>query len=570
MLKFLRKIAIFIVVLVVISFIKKYKINDDYQFIAVNDEIIDKKELLGDVKEDELIPIVDGVRAIVDKYPKVINGNIYLSLEFVKSYFNDDFYWDAKEKILTLTTLNKVLRMKTDELTYELNNNPMPLNIPVITIDNVPFIPLTLVEKFADYDFDKREIGTIVIKNKLEDKNVAIVKDDDSRVYKLRDDSSPLIQKVSSSDELVIQSDDDAIWTKVLTNDGFLGYIKKDSIDTKVVLGKPSIKEAYDYDRRMTFEGGLNLTWNYVSSAVANTKLKEKLEGVYGLDVISPTWFHFQKEDGTLSNLADLDYVREAHNRGIQVWALFSNKFDKKLTHEVLSSTTARKKVIKQLLYYAKIYELDGINVDFENVSKKDGEYFVQFMKELTPYLKEEDLVVSVDMYVPKPWTMHYGRKEVGEIVDYVMVMAYDEHWGTSPKAGSVASLPFVDDGIEKTLKEVPKEKVVLGLPFYTRIWKETTENGETKVKSKAVSMEVAFDNFSKEGAKFKWLEDIGQFYGEYDKDGVKYKVWLEDVNSIEAKMGVYKKYDLAGVASWQLGLEKKDVWNTLKKYLDK
>ncbi len=568
-LKFFRSLFTFLLILILIMMAKKFYIKDDLKFIAVNEEMIDKKILVGEMEEDSLLPILDGKRLNIPNYPVFKNDNVYLPIDFVKEYFNDDFYWDANENILTLTTVNKVIRMSTDELTYYLNNKPLPLDIPVIKINSKPYIPLTLVEKFADFDFEKRDVGTIVIENRTVDKNLLIVKNENTSIYKIRDDSSNLIDKVSAGDELKFLGGDE-VWDKVLTNDGFLGYIKKSEVDSKIVAGKPSVKELYDYKNQMTFDGGLNLTWNYIHKANNNAKLDSKLEGVHSLDVISPTWFHFKKEDGTLENKADLDYVRNAHNRGIQVWALFSNSFDKELTHKILSSTKAREKVIKQLLYFAKIYELDGINVDFEMVGKKDGENFVQFIKELTPYLKAEDLVVSVDMYVPSAWTKHYGRREVGEIVDYIMVMTYDEHWGTSPESGSVASLGFVDEGIEKTLREVPKEKVVMGLPYYTRIWKEEVKDGKLKVSSKATSMDNAFKHFDEKGVKFTWLEDIGQFYAEYEEDGATYKLWLEDVNSIEAKMGIYDKYELAGVASWQVGLESDEVWDVLKKHLDK
>ncbi len=567
--KFFRAFFTFLLIFILIMMAKKFNIKDDYKFVETNYEIIDKRILIGDMEEDSLLPILDGKRLNISNYPILRNDTVYLPIDFVKEYFNDDFYWDANENILTLTTVNKVIRMSTDELTYYLNDKPLPLNIPVIKINSIPYIPLTLVEKFADYDFHKSEVGTIVIENRTLDKSVLVIRNGGSPVYRLRDDSSELIDKVNAGDELIFLGGD-MVWNKVLTNDGFLGYIKRDKADFKSLKGKPSVKELYDYKNQMTFDGGLNLTWHYIHSVANNSKLDKKLEGVHSLDVISPTWFHFKKEDGTLENKADLDYVRNAHRRGIQVWALFSNSFDRELTHKVLSSTKAREKLIKQLLYFSKIYELDGINVDFENVGKEDGENFVQFMKELTPYLKAEDLVVSVDMYVPRKWTRHYGRKEVGEIVDYIMVMTYDEHWGTSPEAGSVASLPFVDDGIERTLREVPKEKVVMGLPYYTRIWKEEIKDGKIKVSSKAFSMDGAFKHFDDRGVKFTWLDDIGQFYGEYEEDGITYKLWLEDVNSIEAKMSVYDKYDLAGVASWQVGMENDKVWNILKKHLNK
>ncbi len=568
--RIVKFVVILLVLLLLISVITAENISNDANNLNISTAFVDSQKMLNKKNDNSLIPIIDNVRIIPEHYPVYVDGVTYLPIDFVREYFNDDFYWDDEENILTLTTIKEVIRMKTDDLTYYVNDEPLDLNIPVKKIDEYPYIPLALLEKFVDFRFKRSDIGTLVIEDKQKGKNVSYVKNNSTPVRELRDDRTDIVQLVNKQDELKVL-EKDKIWVKVITKDGLLGYVKLTEINRFETLeGEPSTKEIYDYKTRRTFDGGLNLTWHYVGNPDANAFLDEKLEGVHSLDVISPTWFHFKNPDGTLTNIADLNYVREAHARGIQVWALFSNKFDKELTSKVLASTSARENVIKQLLYFANLYELDGINVDFENVGKEDGENFIQFMKELTPYLKAQDLVVSVDTYVPRSWTAHYGRKTLGEIVDYVMVMTYDEHWSTSPEAGSVASLPFVDDGIKKTLEEVPNDKVVLGLPYYTRIWKIETVNGEKKLTSEAVSMDFAYREFVKNGVQFKWLDDIGQFYGEYEEEGITYKLWLEDVSSIEQKMSVYEKYDLAGVASWQVGMENDKVWDVLKQYLGK
>ncbi len=564
MLKFLRFIGVLLLTILIIFVAAKYVTNDDAPYIEESAEHIDKTEVYPLADEDSLALILNGELMNLEHYPKLIDGSVYLPYKFVRDYFNDDFYWDAVEGVLTLTTVNQVMRMRTDELTYYVNDEPADLEIPVKILAGEAYLPLSLVQKFSDFDFKVSGIKTIVIEDLTKERPVVVVKRKAVPLRFLRDDSSPIVDTVESEEVLKYMSGD-RVWTKVLTDEGLVGYIRTADVELTKLAGEPSKKEVYDYDRRMSFDGGVNLAWHQIGHVDANAYLKEVLKNVHSLNVISPTWFSFKEADGSLANVADLDYVREAHAHGLQVWALFSNSFDPGLSHAVLSSTSARQKVIKQLLSFASIYELDGINVDFEMVAKEDGRHFVQFMKELTPYLKKAGLVVSVDMYIPSEWTAHYGRKELGEIVDYVMVMTYDEHWSTSPKAGSVASLGFVDKGIKDTLKDVPKEKVVLGLPFYNRVWEES----KAGLSSKAYGMDYTFKLFNEQGVKFEWLDKEGQFYGQYRKGDVLYRVWLEDVNSIKEKMSVYDKYDLAGVASWKLGLENDGVWDTIAENLN-
>ncbi len=564
MLKVLKFIGVLLVTLAIIFIAKEYVINDDALDIKESTEHIDKSHVYPLADEDSLAVILNGNLMNLEHYPRFIDDNVYLPYSFVRDYFNDDFYWDATEGVLTLTTINQVMRMRTDELSYYVNDEPAALEIPVKIVGGEAYLPISLVQKFSDFEFKVSDIHTIVIEDLTTDRPAVVVKRKAVPLRFLRDDSSDIVETVESEDVLKYISSD-RIWTKVLTDEGLLAYIRTADVDMINIEGQPSKKEVYDYDRRMSFDGGVNLAWHQIGHVDANAYLKESLKNVHSLNVISPTWFSFKEVDGTLANVADLDYVREAHAQGLQVWALFSNSFDPALSHAILTSTSARSRVIKQLLSFASIYELDGINVDFEMVAKEDGEHFVQFMKELTPYLKQAGLVVSVDMYVPSEWTAHYGRKEVGEIVDYVMVMTYDEHWSTSPKAGSVASIPFVDKGIRDTLKDVAKEKVVLGLPFYNRVWEEAPAG----LSSKAYGMDYTFKLFNEEGVKFDWLEKEGQFYGQYRKDDVLYRVWLEDVNSIKEKMSVYDKYDLAGVASWKLGLESDSVWDAIAENLN-
>lgn len=549
---------------------------DDAHKLVPNMAFETSEQLLPALSGDGLLPIWGNDPLMLENNPVVEEGTVFMPISFVESHFNDGFYWDKEEKVLTYTTVNDVIRMRTDDLTYYINDEPLNLQIPIREMkEGVPYMPLELLKKFSHHDFAYHEApGVLVIEDLSKDRNyvaIAPAKGELGVVRTWKDRGSLMISRLSQGERVKVIGGD-RVWTQVRTKEGYLGYIRNSDLgDTLTVAGVPAVREVYDYSKRMTFEGGLNLAWHQVSNTTANKYLMDKMEGVHGLDVLSPTWFHIKDTEANVTNIADINYVRKAHAMGIQVWALFSNQFDASLTHDVLSSTAKREKLIRELLALSAIYELDGINVDFENVAKADGEYFVQFMKELTPYLKKQGLVVSVDMYVPSSWTAHYGRKAVGEVVDYVMIMAYDEHWSTSPKSGSVASIGFVERGIVNTLKEVPKEKTVLGLPYYTRIWTDDTATGEQVARPKAYAMNTAYERMVTEGgAKLQWDPEVGQYYGEYDDDakGITYKLWHEEERSIEEKVKLMEKHGLAGVAGWKIGLEREEVWDVLEKYL--
>nr|MDA3847595.1 glycosyl hydrolase family 18 protein [Vallitaleaceae bacterium] len=358
-------------------------------------------------------------------------------------------------------------------------------------------------------------------------------------------------------------------WYYVRTSEGYFGYIQKSDASQKVVeIGLVEPFEKVPYQASKNFDGKVNVVWHQVTTVSSNSYIADALEGVHGLDVISPTWFALDDEAGNVSNIASIEYVNYAHSLGIDVWALFSNSFSSSLTHEVLSSTEKREKVIKQILAFSALYELDGINIDFESVAEEDGPYFVQFIREITPYLKNQGLVVSVDMYVPKPWTEHYNRAALGEVIDYLIIMGYDEHWGSSPESGSVASINFVYEGIIDTLAVVPNEKVILGVPYYTRRWAEETIDGDISVSSRAYSMNAAYDMLVENDAEIVWDDTVAQYYGEYTISDVLYRIWLEEERSMEEKVSLAIEYDLAGIAGWKLGLEKDDIWDVLYDYL--
>jgi len=536
---------------------------------------VDFDTIYPEASADYVVTLYEGIEVEGYEPVKYIGGSIYIPIDFVIAYLNDQFYYDQTEKTLTYTTEKDIIRMKTDELAYTVNDEPLKLDIGMTDFDGVAYLPLSLVQKFShhDYVYDE-EYSVLQITDWYGSKTTGEIYYEEGDVYirQAADDKSPYIHKAYIGMEIQIVGDEDDVYYQVVTKEGFTGYVRKEFVRSVTTLHS-NIEPVGSRDQfpSSEFEGKLVLAWHQVFNTTANLNVKEKFADTKDVDVISPTWFELSGTEGDVRSIADLDYVRWAHNNDYQVWALFGNLgegYTSSMTHEVISSTSRRTEAIKQILAYASIYELDGINIDFEAIPESDGEYFVQFCKEMAVYCKQQGLTVSADLPVVKSWTRHYGRAELSKYLDYIMVMAYDEHWGTSPEAGSVASKTWIDEGISYTLQEVPKEKLIIGVPFYTRLWKEETVDGVTKVSSKAYGMEYAKSIMDEHHVEMEWLEDIGQYYGEYEEDGYLYRMWLEDETSMEMRMKIAASYDVGGVAAWKIGLEKAEVWDVISDYM--
>jgi len=352
-------------------------------------------------------------------------------------------------------------------------------------------------------------------------------------------------------------------WAQVATMDGYIGYVQKDTIasaETKD-FERSFEKEEYTY---LTMDGKVNMSWHQVTSQDANAYLADTIANVSGVNVISPTWYYIQDTAGNIGNIASADYVALAHERGLKVWGLIDNFTAEVSTTDTLSQLSSRQNMIQQLIQSATTVGLDGINVDFETLSEDAGPHFLEFLRELSIECHKNNLVLSVDNPVPEDFTSHYDRAEQGKVVDYVIIMGYDEHYVGSD-AGSVASLPWVEQGVKDTLSEVAAQRTILAIPFYTRLWK-TTDGGA--LTSEAIGMDQAQQTISDNGAETYWDKKTSQNYGTYEGDGATYQIWLEDSKSIAEKVKLIKKYKLAGVAEWKLGFENSGIWSVITENL--
>ncbi|SDY80785.1 Glycosyl hydrolases family 18 [Tindallia californiensis] len=355
----------------------------------------------------------------------------------------------------------------------------------------------------------------------------------------------------------------------VWTEKGQTGFLPKSSL-IEIRKQLPNDEElVMEFIKPEPLNKPFGMVWEYVGNSHPDRSQDEKIPG---LSVVSPTWFDLENENGDVTGRAQFRYASYMRKRGYHIWGLVTNSFDPDMTEAFLMNQEAQDHFIQQLLIYSSLYKMEGINIDFENIHYRNQQPFTEFVQRLSEKLREQGLVVSIDVTIPGGslnWSQVYDREQIAPLVDYVCVMTYDEHWGSSPVAGSVASIGWVENGIKNTLKEVPAEKVVLGLPFYTRLWEESKKSdGSIDVSSRALGMEYAKSILEEHHIyekDWKWIEETGQFYAEYESEGNRYRIWLEEERSIAKKAALIEKYELAGFAGWRKGFEISSIWDVLK-----
>lgn len=543
------------------------------------DERADLKDYFAITKEDEVALILQNVKA--EEKGLISNDEVYLEYSTVKTYLNSRFYWDPNENVLLYTTPTDVVSAQVGSKDYYIGKTKNTETYDIVKVDgNNAYIALDFIQKYTNIAYEKfSEPNRVHITYEWGNVTYAKLKKDESVRVK-GGIKSPILTDVKEGSQVTV-IEQDKEWSKVRSEDAFIGYIKnKNLIDVVQQAETRSFEEPVYTNISKDYE--INLTWHQVTEKAANGKLLTLLADTKGINTVSPTWFSLSDNEGNITNLADATYVQHAHQLGIEVWALIDNFNDAVSTYEVLSYTSKREKLINQLIAAAIEYDLDGINIDFEELRTEEGEHFIEFIRELSIKCRNNGIVLSIDNYVPSDFSALYNRKEQGIVADYIIIMGYDEHYATSEEAGSVASIDFVRSGIENTLQEVPKEKVINAIPFYTRLWIETpksqeviaSENESTEfipytLSSEIYSMANEDKLISANGITPVWDATTAQYYAQYEVNGVGYEIWLEEETSIEEKMKLIDEFDLAGVACWKLGLEKQSIWDTIIKYVN-
>ena len=547
-------------------------------------EKADLDKYYGIQNENQLAVIINN--GVLEPTGMISEGKAYIEYGTVRDYINERFYWDPNENIMLYTLPGDVVTVGVGSKDYTVSKEKNSEDYVILkTEGNTAYIALEFIQKYTDMEYEVYDDPSrVMIVTETGETQVAQAKRDTQVRYQ-GGVKSPILTEISKKDEVtVIESEGD--WEKVRTKDGFIGYVTKSAlkkVETRVINRNFDAPQYTGITKDYT----INMAWHNVTNTDANSSVLEMIARSKGLTTISPTWFHVQDTAGNLESIASADYVNYAHQSNIEVWAAIRD-FDGGInsaeeSYAMLSKTSNRENLTNQLIAAALQLGIDGINVDFEKISAECGEHYIQFIRELSVKCHQNGLVLSVDNYVPQEYNRQYHRKEQGVFADYVVIMGYDEHYGGSPVAGSVSSYNFVRSGIENTLKEVPASKVISALPFFTRVWKETPKTAEelsaqagteaaeysNNVESTAYSMAEAAAVVAQAGATANWDEETKQNFATWEAEGSTFKVWLEDVSSLEPKLQLMKDYGLAGTAAWRLGQEEPEVWELILKYVN-
>lgn len=581
------KLLSFIMILLIVGMIGGKIIWNKY---GPSKEKADLNKYYGIASEDDMAVIIDNqvikVEDTGNAVGKMIDGQVYVEYSVVRKYVNKRFYWDPNESTLLYTLPNGNVSVHVGSNEYTEISEKQSENYAILkTEGRTAYIALPFIQKYTNLDYSVYDTpNRVTITNKWEEIQTATIKKDTEVRYQ-GGVKSPILTEVEKNNRVVILEDEDD-WMKISTEDGFVGYVKTNTL--KKIKTETLTREFEEPEyRNISLSGNINLAWHNVENETANQYVLETVANTKGLTVIAPTWFSIADTEGNLKSIASSEYVNYAHQSNLDVWAVLRDfhggisSFEE--TYEVLSSTSKRENLINQVIAAALQTGIDGINLDFELISTECGEHYIQFVRELSVKCRQNGIVFSIDNYVPQPYNEHYDLEEQGIMADYVVIMCYDEHTDGSYEAGSVASYDFVKQGIENSLNYIPAEKLVEAIPLFTRLWIETpktadeieedegteAENYTYKVTSTALGMDDAEEILDHYGVSAVWDDITKQNYAEWEVQDGTYKIWLEDFESLEEKLRIMKEYNLAGVASWKLGQENSGVWDLLLQYVN-
>lgn len=515
------------------------------KYIPTKDRM-DLNEYYGQVAEGEAALIL-GTEKLEQR--GIISGEEgYLPLDVVNTYLNQRYYWDAENQQILYATPSEVTSMPAAS----------EAGSQVWLREGAVYLSLSYIRQYTDLDaYIYDNPNRIAIQYQFSDVNTVTAKKD-TYVRFRGGIKSEVLAKVKKGAVLILMEELED-WNQVATMDGYIGYVQKKAVSEpeKKTFEREFSREEYNY---IAMEQPVNMVWHQVTNMEANAGFAEATANMTGVNVISPTWYSIIDNEGNISNIASSDYVNQAHEKGLQVWGLVDNFNENISTTEILSRTSTRQNLVRQLVDAALASGLDGINIDFEYLEEAVGIHFLQFLRELSVETHKNNLVLSVDNPVPEDFTSHYDRAEQGRVVDYVIIMGYDEHYVGSEEAGSVASLPWVEQGIKDTLAEVPAERVINAVPFYSRLWKTLAGT----LSSEAIGMGQAQEVVAKYNVETYWDKNTSQNYGAFENEGAEFQIWIEDAQSIAEKVKLSSQYNLAGVAAWKLGFESSDVWQAI------
>lgn len=523
------------------------------------------EEYFGQLGETEAAIVVED--HIAQEHAQIYDGNVYIDYTLVQNELNSRFYWDASVGLLLFTTPTQVFEIAPNTSAYAIDGESFDAGYDILhTTSAGMYLSMTFLQQYSDlncqvYETPKR----VMITYGSEEVTTARIKKDTVVRYQ-GGIKSPIVTDVTEDSEVTVLEQMDS-WSKVLTADGYIGYVKNKQLADVTQTTRETVYAGPEYTS-IHLDEKVNLVWHQIDYQEMNSQFAEDTADVTGVNVISPTWYFLADSEGEITSFADADYVKSAHKKNMQVWALISNFSADVDSTTLLASRAARQKVQNYLIGQAKEIGFDGINIDFEGIAQEAGCDYVQFIRELSILCRKNGIILSVDVPVPMDFSKYYNREELGNVCDYVIMMGYDEHYAGSDIVGSVASMDFEETGIQNMLTEVSKDKLISAIPFYTRLWyTETLADGTANVTSEAYSMDNIEALLTEKGVTATYDESTGQQYAEWtDSDGKFCQVWLEDENSIAARAALVSKYELSGIAEWVLGREQSWVWDVISK----
>lgn len=538
---------------------KLYKLYDGYteseEGISFDGATRADENQVAIILQNELI----NERAFID------NGILYVGYDFVKNMLNEKFYWDNNENVLIYTTPTDVIKAQLGSQEYYVTKVKNNVDYVIVKTEGTKvYVALDFVKQYSNIEYNLYESpNRLCITNGwgTEVSMATLKKDTKIRVDKSI--KSDIVFGCKTATEVTVLEKGKK-WSKVITADGSFGFVQNKSVTKENKKTLTNDYKAPEYTS-IKKEGIVSMAWHMVTAQAANSQLVDLVTSAKGLNVISPTWFRLSDNEGNMTSLVDSDYVARAHLIGLEVWAMVDDQSSDSDNRQIFPYTSKREKIINQLVATAIEHNIDGINIDFEYITSDIADDYMQFLRELSVKCRINGIVLSVDNKVPEASNSFYNIEEQGQIVDYVIMMGYDEHWGADSGAGSIASLPWVTKGIESMVAKVPSSKVICAIPFYTRIWSEDG-NGNV-VSCPAVDMDKAVNTLRTNGVEAVWVDNVGQNYGEYTDGENTVRIWVEDAASIEQKLKLIGTYNLGGVSAWRIGLENKELWNTIIKY---
>ena len=550
-------IAVLVLIVIIILFMLLGRLIEKYTPSKEHQEL---SEYYGLASDDSVALIFNN--EVLSVQGRLIDGNVYLDFETVHDKINSRFFWDANENKLLYTTATDLISADAESTTYYVTKDARTLDHTIVKADaSTAYIAIDFVKQYSDFDYTVYDQpNRVVLTNQWGDYNTAPVKKSTELRYQ-GGIKSPILADLAKGTVLTVLEPDET-WTKVMTEDGIIGYVKTKALGSTSTATRTSDYTAEEFSH-IKKDFSINLGWHQVTNSSANANIANVLSNTKGLNVISPTRF------------SSILFCFGAKDQGLE----------SPDTTQVLTYSSRRESLINNLISAAIQYKLDGINVDFESLDPSIGDSYIQFIRELSLKCANNGIVLSVDNYPPTAYTAFYNRSEQAVFADYVILMGYDEHYAGSEEAGSVSSIGFVNQGVADTLQSVPADQLILGMPFYTRVWSETpvsddgaavsttedTSDSDTlyELDCYSAGMKEVQNLISTNGAVPVWSDTDGQYYVEYINGGVTYKIWVEDATSLEEKLKVMQSNQLAGGAFWKLGLEDPAVWDTIIKYIN-